>query len=96
MITFKFDSEFVMICGKEFARHGKVIRGPFKVIARLANNGWSHRAKILAHVTSCGNVWHEVEFATIREAKLAFQTIREKKGAMSVGEYMRRCRGEHI
>ena len=89
----KFDMEFVVICGKEFSRHGKSIRGAFKIIAKLAKNGWSDRAKIIAHVTSDGDVWHEVEFRTIQEAKEAFATLRSKRGAMSVGEYIRRCRG---
>ena len=61
----KFDMEFTVICGKEFSRHGKAIRGAFKIIAKIAKNGWSDRAKIIAHVTSDGDVWHEVEFRTI-------------------------------
>jgi hypothetical protein len=89
----KFDSEWVVICGKWFARHGNTIRGPFRAIARLAKGGWSDRSKIVAHVTSDGDVWHEVEFRTIREAKAAFATLREKRGAMSAAEYARRCRG---
>lgn len=89
----KFDMEFTVICGKEFSRHCKSIRGPFRVIAKLAKNGWSDRAKIIAHITSDGDVWHEVEFRTVREAKQAFLTLRSKRGAMSVGEYVRRCQG---
>ena len=89
----KFDNEWVVICGKEFARHGNKIRGPLKVIARLAKGGWSDRAKIVAKITNDGDVWHEVEFRTIREAKAAFATLREKRGAMSAAEYVRRCRG---
>jgi len=89
----KFDNEWVVICGKEFSRHGNKIRGPLSVIARLARNGWSDRAKIVAKITSYGDVWHEVEFRTIREAKAAFATLREKQGAMSAAEYVRRCRG---
>ena len=89
----KFDNEWVVICGKEFARYGNKIRGPLKVIAKLAKNGWSDRAKIVAKITSDGDVWHEVEFRTIREAKAAFAKLREKRGAMSAAEYVRRCRG---
>lgn len=90
----KFDNEFLVICGKEFARHGNKIRGPFRVIAKLAKNGWSDQSKIIAKVTSDGDVWHEVEFRTIREAKAAFAKLREKKGSMTVGEYVRRCGGK--
>ena len=92
----KFDMEFTVICGQEFSRHGKAIRGAFKIIAKLAKNGWSDRAKIIAHVTSDGDVWHEVEFRTIREAKEAFAILRNKRGAMSVGEYLRRCQGRSV
>lgn len=92
----KFDMEFTVICGKEFSRHGKAIRGAFKIIAKLAKNGWSDRAKIIAHVTSDGDVWHEVEFRTIREAKEAFAILRNKRGAMSVAEYVRRCQGRSV
>jgi len=91
----KFDFESVVICGQEFMRNRKELRGPFKVIAKLAKNGWSERAKIVAHVTSCGDVWHSVEFRTIKEAKEAFATVRSKRGAMSVGEYLRRCQGQY-
>jgi hypothetical protein len=94
MARLAFDNEFLVICGQQFARHGKVIRGPFKTIAKLAKNGWSDRSKILAHVTSSGDVWHEVEFKTAKEAKEAFATLRAKKGSMSFAEYNRRCQGE--
>ena len=95
MMIRMFDNDFLVICGKDFSRHGKMIRGPFRVIARLANNGWSHRAKILAHICSDGSVWHEVEFRTIKEAKAAFDTLKAKKGAMAPAEYFRRCRGQY-
>jgi hypothetical protein len=94
MARLAFDNEFLVICGQQFARHGKVIRGPFKTIAKLAKNGWSDRSKILAHVTSSGDVWHEVEFRTAKEAKEALATLRAKKGSMSFAEYNRRCQGE--
>ena len=93
MARLAFDSDFLVICGQHFSRHGKMIRGPFKTIAKLAKNGWSDRSKILAHVTSSGDVWHEVEFKTAREAKEAFATLRAKKGSMSFAEYNRRCQG---
>lgn len=88
-----FDSQFVVICGQEFSRHGKVIRGPFKVIAKLAKNGWCDRSKIVAHITSNGEVWHEVAFKTFKEAREAFAGLVAKRGAISVAEYLRRCRG---
>jgi hypothetical protein len=92
----KFDNDFLVICGQHFSRHGKMIRGPFKTIAKLARNGWSDRSKILAHVTSNGDVWHEVEFKTIREAKQGFATLQTKRGSMSFAEYNRRCQGNYL
>ena len=92
----RFNSEFVVIAGQEFSRHRKTIRGPFNTIAKLARNGWSDRSKIVAHITSSGKVWHEVEFRTVREAKEAFATLRAKKGSMSVAEYIRRCQGVYL
>ena len=90
-----FDNDFLVICGQDFSRHGKTIRGPFRIIAKLARNGWSDRAKILAHVCSDRSVWHEVEFRTIKEAKAAFETLKAKKGAMAPAEYFRRCQGQY-
>lgn len=88
------ECEEVMICGQSFMRTGKCIRGPLKIIGRLANNGWSDRSRILAHICSDGSVWHEAEFQTIAEARVAFGKLKAKRAAMSFGEYMRRCRGE--
>ena len=95
MTRYKIDFDSLVICGQDFSRHEKTVRGPFKTIAKLANNGWSSRAEILAHVTSCGKVWHEVKFRTIKEAKAAFETLKSKKGAMTSAEYLRRCRGQY-
>ena len=75
----KFNNDFLVICGQHFSRHGKMIRGPFKTIAKLARNGWSDRAKILSHITSCGQVWHEVEFKTAKEAKEAAKAAKPKQ-----------------
>jgi len=94
MARLTFDNDFLVICGQHFSRHSKVIRGPFKTIAKLARNGWSDRSKIIAHVASDGQVWHEVEFKTTKEAKEAFATLRAKRGSMSFAEYNRRCKGK--
>jgi hypothetical protein len=86
--------EELMICGQSFMRVGKCIRGPLKVVGKLAGNGWSNRSRILAHICNDGSVWHEAEFQTIAEARAAFNKLKAKRGAISVGEYIRRCRGE--
>ena len=88
------ECEELMICGQSFMRTGKCIRGPLKVVGKLAGNGWSDRSTIVAHICSNGSVWHEAEFQTIAEARAAFSELNAKRGAMSVAEYLRRCRGE--
>jgi len=84
------DVDFVVVCGQHFDRSGKKIYGPAKTIARLAQGGYSTRSRLLVDIDCDGNMRITAEFKTLKEARVAFEKIKAKKGAMTLREYTAR------